>query len=622
MREPKTVTVHFTGPQRHFYDGLIQFRRNVLALRYSNVVIRLIIDTLERQASSCLPALIPMLDTFLRTGRFSGTNITDIEEDEEDQAFPPEMVDQAQRLRDMAVSLPLEDPKWDALLEIAQSTLDIQGPGKLLVFSFFLHTLNYLALRLTDKGFRVGLVTGLIADEEREDLRARFRKPKADSNAIDILLSSEVGCEGLDYEFCDRIVNYDIPWNPMRLEQRIGRIDRFGQTAEIVLIFNFITPETVEERIFFRCFERLGIFRETIGDCEEVLGELAITEQLLALARNPDLTPEQGEEKARQISDNAIRLLEEQRRLEKESGNLLGLDQSLIDEVDAAKTEGRFVSGGELRAMVNWFIAQPDLGGNIETHKGGPGLCRLRLKRSGRATLGDLLSSIGPSDRLKQTFKQWVEGSDPYLTITFEQQTAVARRDIPFITPTHPLARLAIQALSTQPEPLAAYVQCKETHLTSGHYVFCCELWESIAVRAEIRLISVAWHAGEQRATPELAERLLKLLCDSESREGLQPDNAILQSSLPQIDELLRNQWVDSLDELRERNQILIDRKLSSLGVYHRNRLKRIEAELAAATDERIKRMKESERIRVEREFETPAWRSRIAGWPTLSLGV
>jgi ATP-dependent helicase HepA len=62
------------------------------------------------------------------------------------------------------------------------------------------------------------------------------------------------------------MVNYDIPWNPMRIEQRIGRIDRFGQRSDKVLIYNFITPGTVEERIFFRCFERIGVFRDTVGD--------------------------------------------------------------------------------------------------------------------------------------------------------------------------------------------------------------------------------------------------------------------------------------------------------------------------------------------------------------------
>src|SRR5207248_9837052 len=134
--------------------------------------------------------------------------------------------------------------------------------------------------------------------------------------------SSEVGCEGLDYEFCDRLVNYDLPWNPMRVEQRIGRIDRFGQRSEKVLIFNFITPGTVEERIFFRCFERLDIFRNAVGDLEEVLGD--VVEELTRTAFDPSLSPDQAEERARQVADNAVRRAEEQRRLEAESGALRG----------------------------------------------------------------------------------------------------------------------------------------------------------------------------------------------------------------------------------------------------------------------------------------------------------
>ncbi len=147
-------------------------------------------------------------------------------------------------------------------------------------------------------------------------MRDRFRLPRSDEDAIDVLLSSEVGCEGLDYEFCDRLVNYDIPWNPMRVEQRIGRIDRYGQASDKVLIFNFVTPGTVEERVFFRCFERLGVFRDTVGDLEEVLGE--VVEDLTRVALDPHLTPEQAEEKAipsRRRTTPSV-LAEEQRRLE------------------------------------------------------------------------------------------------------------------------------------------------------------------------------------------------------------------------------------------------------------------------------------------------------------------
>ena len=98
-----------------------------------------------------------------------------------------------------------------------------------------------------------GLVHGDVPDDERANLRRRFALPKEDADAIDVLLSSEVGCEGLDFQFCDFLINYDLPWNPMRIEQRIGRIDRYGQKSETVAIVNFVTPGTVDADIYDRC---------------------------------------------------------------------------------------------------------------------------------------------------------------------------------------------------------------------------------------------------------------------------------------------------------------------------------------------------------------------------------
>jgi len=308
VRDPHTVICPFTPEQEAFYRELIGFRRGVLLMAYSPVVVRLITDTLERQASSCLPALAPLLRGFFRTGRLAALEVSDdVDVAPEDLDLPEPLVEQARRLCQLAESLPPDDPRLELLLLVVGSSLGADGPGKVLVFSYFLHTLSYLARELRETGIRVGLVNGQVPDEERETLRDRFRLPRDEENALDVLLSSEVGCEGLDYEFCDRLVNYDIRWNPMRVEQRIGRIDRFGQHSDKVLIYNFITPGTVEERIYFRCFERLGVFRETVGDLEEVLGDLL--EGLNRAALDPHLTPQQAQEKAEQAAANALRLV-------------------------------------------------------------------------------------------------------------------------------------------------------------------------------------------------------------------------------------------------------------------------------------------------------------------------
>lgn len=88
-----------------------------------------------------------------------------------------------------------------------------------------------------------------------------------------ILLSTEVGSEGLDMQFCSHLVNYDLPWNPMVVEQRIGRIDRFGQKSPKVHIYNLVVANSIQEVIYTRLLERIGVFQGVIGDLEMILEE-------------------------------------------------------------------------------------------------------------------------------------------------------------------------------------------------------------------------------------------------------------------------------------------------------------------------------------------------------------
>jgi ATP-dependent helicase HepA len=156
IREPHTISVQFTPEQERFYRALIELRREMLLQEYDPIIVRLILDTLERQASSCLPALVPLLDRFLRTGRFSTADVTDDDEaqTESDSALPPHLAEQAHALRQLADTLPNHDPKLERLMEIAATTSDEAGPGKLLLFSYFLHTLGYLHDHLRNTGYR------------------------------------------------------------------------------------------------------------------------------------------------------------------------------------------------------------------------------------------------------------------------------------------------------------------------------------------------------------------------------------------------------------------------------------------------------------------------------------
>ena len=82
-----------------------------------------------------------------------------------------------------------------------------------------------------------------------------------------------MGAEGIDLQFCNALVNYDLPWNPMKIEQRIGRIDRIGQKEKTLLIFNFVCKNTIDERIYKKLWQRIKVFENVLGDVEMLLNE-------------------------------------------------------------------------------------------------------------------------------------------------------------------------------------------------------------------------------------------------------------------------------------------------------------------------------------------------------------
>ena len=106
---------------------------------------------------------------------------------------------------------------------------------------------------------------------------------------MDILLSSEVGTEGLDQQHCHRLVNYDLPWNPMKLEQRIGRLDRYGQRSPVIHIANMCVQGTIDAAILGRLLSRIQIFETSLGMVDPMLGRA-----VRVLAQN-------------EISQNAVR---------------------------------------------------------------------------------------------------------------------------------------------------------------------------------------------------------------------------------------------------------------------------------------------------------------------------
>jgi len=119
-----------------------------------------------------------------------------------------------------------------------------------------------------------------------------------------VLLSSEVGGEGLDFQYCHAIVNYDLPYNPMRIEQRIGRIDRFGQEADKVIVANLFIQGTVDEEIYDRLYRRLRLVEDGVGAFEPILGKRLADIQTAIISGG--LTSEQKEIMSQRLDEAII----------------------------------------------------------------------------------------------------------------------------------------------------------------------------------------------------------------------------------------------------------------------------------------------------------------------------
>ena len=152
------------------------------------------------------------------------------------------------------------DAKAEALLELIYKLQQEENDPelKVLVFTEFVPTQAMLAEFLESRGFSVATLNGSM------DLEARARAQGTFSRDVRILVSTDAGGEGLNLQFCHVIVNFDMPWNPMRVEQRIGRVDRIGQ-PHIVRAINFVLEDTVEHRVREVLEAKLAIIAEEFG---------------------------------------------------------------------------------------------------------------------------------------------------------------------------------------------------------------------------------------------------------------------------------------------------------------------------------------------------------------------
>mgnify|MGYP000026366135 CR=1 FL=1 len=146
---------------------------------------------------------------------------------------------------------------------------EMKGNPKILIFTESKDTLEYLVKKIRTQGYRVNYIHGGMSIDER------IRAEKIFRDETDVLVATEAAGEGINLQFCHIMINYDIPWNPNRLEQRMGRIHRYGQQKD-VYIFNLVAEDTREGKVLAKLFDKLEEIREKLGSDRvfDVIGEV------------------------------------------------------------------------------------------------------------------------------------------------------------------------------------------------------------------------------------------------------------------------------------------------------------------------------------------------------------
>lgn len=319
----KVTLVH--EEEKNLFDAYLKLAKKTNKQKAS----KLVAYSILRRASSCLPVVD---DLFL---------------DEEDDESETNGTIAEQNWQPSSAQLDFQDSKYAKLKEIISNVAAKDSDYRILIFAVFKRTIKYLRARI-ERDFgeeTAAVVHGSVPMEDRYKAYNDFAK----AGRPHVLICSEVASEGVDLQCCNILINYDLPWNPTVVEQRIGRIDRHGQQADKVYIFNIVVERTVEEIIYSRLDHRLTETRNTLGPVPEILGNLE--SELPKRILSSRFSSSERERYLRQLNTNLIAAKKKENNLSKETIRLIGsremykrsIEQRKAQYIDNACLVGRYV---------------------------------------------------------------------------------------------------------------------------------------------------------------------------------------------------------------------------------------------------------------------------------------
>ncbi len=551
VRDPYTYVVKLPddGEEREFYNAVTnEIRRYAFDKDISD---GFLLASPQRQLSSCMYAAASAwseraeLDKDLMKEQVYEDSGGDLEKQ-------PDVSPLMDRLRKAVLpgvdmkALRKNDSKYAEFKKVVIGYLDDHPGEQVVVFSYFRKTLTYLAERIEEDGYKSMVLMGGMK-ETKQDMINRFRSDKS----IRVLLSSEVASEGVDLQFCRVLVNYDLPWNPMKVEQRIGRIDRLGQEADKISIMNLCYEDTIDERIISRLFDRLDIFQSALGDMEAVLGDLVreLTTDLLSR----QMTREEEANRIEQTSLAIENIKQQEEELEGRASQLIAHSGYIIEQVKAAYQFSRRVTDRDLKIYVQDYLKKKAPGHTFHEIQGDKVYHEIKLPTRTAAALDDFIKQ-------KKLHGQSRLGGGEKIRCEIVNKVRRVGDRIEQISQFHPMVRFISQELSQDMEaffPLVALrLRDDLAGVPTGIYVFAVHRWAFSGLRTEedmkARIISLK--SREIMGLDESWDLVTRSRLDG--RDWLSSE-----SDLKPIAQEIENNILDCEDQLQEDFQQLAIQK-------------------------------------------------------------
>lgn len=265
--------------QRELYEMVSSYvaktYNKALRNRKKNMCLIFLLIIMQRMVTSSTAAIRQSLERRLNVLLEQRTCVGDLREEDLDELNIEDGVEDALEAISLDMELEIEelkqiislakqaqfqnqDAKVEPLLNEIDAILSEDRTQKVIIFTEFVATQTYLQELLVNRGYMVTILNGGMSIDERNAAMQEFK------TSTSIFISTDAGGEGLNLQFANIIINYDLPWNPMKIEQRCGRVDRIGQQRD-VHIYNFIVGETVENRVREVLEEKLSVILKEMG---------------------------------------------------------------------------------------------------------------------------------------------------------------------------------------------------------------------------------------------------------------------------------------------------------------------------------------------------------------------